>query len=352
MSRLRDKAAAIDFEGLDAEAPVQGGASTAAEAHAPVAPQPRASSRAARFPLSAVSAMSKSIAVEHEVADLRAKVQAFEAGERVVLLDPAKVRPSKWKNRHELAYQTRSFLDLKDEIAAAGVNAQPIKVRPIPPAAGAAPEAQEYELVFGRRRHRACLELGLQVAAIIDSLSDIDSFKAMVRENRNREDLSPWEAGEMYRDALERGLFASRRQLAMALEIDPGNLTRMLQLAMLPPEVISAFPSPLDLQFRWAQPLDEAVAKDPGGVVARAKELAGMDPRPSAKDVFEALSAVGAPAEAQGAKEEVREFLVGEKVVGVWRRDGKGNASLKLKAGVLTPAKEKKLGEFLSRLLE
>lgn len=347
MSRLRDKAAAINFEDLGT--PAAASPAAAAVANAPDGAAKLGSS--ARPLLSGVAAVTRSIAAEHLAADLQAQVDFLQGGQRVVKLDPAKIRPSKWKNRHDLAYQTKAFRELKDEIAAAGGNVQPIKVRPVGKGASEEPvEGQEYELVFGRRRHRACLELGLPVNALIESLGEIDSFKEMVRENRHREDLSPWEAGEMYRDALDRGLFASQRQLALAVEIDPGNLTKMMKLAMLPREVIAAFPSPLDLQFRWAQPLDEAVAKDPDAIVEHAKALAARSPRPNAKEVFDALT--GGDVVGNGSADVSRALMAGEKVVGSWKRDRKGNATLQLKAGALTPAKEKKLADFLSRLFE
>ena len=84
-------------------------------------------------------------------------------------------------------------LALKSEMESAGGNVQAIKVRPIP-----GTEPQEYEIVFGHRRHRACLDLGLEVLATIESIDDKELFKEMDRENRQRADLRPYEQGLMY----------------------------------------------------------------------------------------------------------------------------------------------------------
>lgn len=56
--------------------------------------------------------------------------------------------------------------------------------------------------------------------------------------------------------------------------------------------MIAAFPSPLDIQFRWAQPLSEALQKDPDGVMLRAKEIQGLiqEKALSAGEVFGRLT--------------------------------------------------------------
>ena len=121
---------------------------------------------------SGVEAISQSIAVRHRVLDLEERLQAYEQAGTVLLLDPRKVRQSRWKNRHEDSYNTPEFAQLRREIESAGRNVQPIKVRRV----GEAYELRdEYELVYGRRRHRACLELGLPVAAIVQDVSGLRS---------------------------------------------------------------------------------------------------------------------------------------------------------------------------------
>jgi ParB family chromosome partitioning protein len=134
---------------------------------------------------------------EHTVEVVRADLVAVNAEWEGVLpskkLDPKCVKPSKWANRHDKSFEGPEFAELKSEIESAGGNVQAIKVRPIP---GSSP--QEYEIVFGHRRHRACFELDIPVLATIESIDDKELFKEMDRENRLRADLRPYEQGLMY----------------------------------------------------------------------------------------------------------------------------------------------------------
>lgn len=201
------------------------------------------------------------------------------------LIDPANIVRSRFANRHELNFVGREFERLKGDIRDAGGNIQPISVR----ALAGAPTGSKFEIVFGHRRHQACLEIGLPVLAVVDAVDDRGLFCAMERENRDRKDLSAWEQGMMYRRALDEGLFPSNRKLAEAIGVDLGALGKALDLSGLDAAIVSAFPSPLDLQFRWAKPLKDALARDPDGTLARAAALIAKSPRPSARAVFQFL---------------------------------------------------------------
>jgi ParB family chromosome partitioning protein len=292
---------------------------------------------------SGVAAISHSIGLHHRVQDLEAQVARYEAGKLVVLLDPSRIRPSKWKNRHESSFETPEFAALRTEIESAGGNVQAIKCRPL----GKGDDGEmEYEVVFGRRRLRACQELGLPVAAIVEAMDDVQVFTEMERENRNRRDLSPWEQGMMYKDALDAGLFSSQRRLADALNISQGNLSVALRLSALPAEVVEAFPSPLDLQYRWGTELFDALQRDTARVLTVAGEIAATKPRPSARETLARLvarSQVRAPA--------TRPIVLNGKEVGSLSRDSRGRVDLKVRFVDLSAAGEKKLVEFLERLV-
>ena len=343
---LKNKASMINLSDLDKPA-VPTGAEVSPESTAPSSVTPSSTSdlggvsrRALR---SGVAAIQQSISSIHRIEDLEAENRQLRAAAVVVKLDPRKVRQSKWKNRDERAYATKEFAELKQEISDAGENVQPIKVRRI---AG----TDEFEIVFGRRRLRACLELGLPVNGIIEQLDDAQSFIEMARENRNRADLSPWEQGEMYKDALNSGLFPSQRQLAARLGINQALVSQAISLADLPPLVVRAFSSPLDLQFRFAQLLQDALTKDAGLVTKEAEDLAALQPGISAQAVMNRLLAVGARDDAP--KLYTHEFKVGGKAVGSLVRDRKGGVTLKLRGGTVAAGKEKKLVELVEQLLK
>ena len=217
------------------------------------------------------------------------ELRQWEGAKGVRALDPNQIVRSKFANRHELNYESTEFAVLKDDIASAGRNIQPIKVRPIKDNTGAV----SYEIVFGHRRHEACRQLGIPVHAIVDNLDDQSLFVEMERENRARKDLSAWEQGTMYRRALSSGLFPSNRKLAEAIGADLGSVGKAIALADLPSEIVSAFASPMDLQFRWSKPLKDAVEADSKGVLSRAKLLASTSPKKKATDVFAELIGQG-----------------------------------------------------------
>ena len=125
-------------------------------------------------------------AMTGEIDALRSRLEIFDGAMPAVHLDPALVRPSRWSNRHESVFSSLAFERLLDNVYLAGGNETPILVRQVDSA---------YEIVFGHRRHRACSELGLPVFAVVwvGPMSDLDHFLAMERENRGREDLSPFD---------------------------------------------------------------------------------------------------------------------------------------------------------------
>lgn len=204
---------------------------------------------------------------------------------KALLLDPKTIRASRWVNRHETSFQDANFEELRAEIANAGGNVQPIKVRPArDPGA-----VERYEIVFGHRRHRACLELGLKVAAVVEDVDDQVLWSQMERENRSRAPLSAWEQGMMYQRALDAGLFPSLRQLAASISRDVGDVSKAITIANLPGDVVAAFASPHEIRFADAKPLKDAVALAPEAVAATAKELAKGGARPATK-VIQALT--------------------------------------------------------------
>ncbi|SNT37091.1 chromosome partitioning protein, ParB family [Noviherbaspirillum humi] len=216
---------------------------------------------------------------------LEERLKEYEGVLPVKLLDAEKIVPSRWANRLVDSFQSPEFAQLKQEIASSGGNVQPIKVR------RSSGNDDTYEIVFGHRRHRACAELGLPVLAMVEDIDDQQLFKEMDRENRERADLSPWEQGMMYRRALDEKLFKSQEQLSKELGVDPGNVSKALKLADLDYRIVQAFSSPLDLQYRWAKPLSEALINGKERVLSIAAELIkGGRAGKSAKDIFELLT--------------------------------------------------------------
>lgn len=247
---------------------------------------------------------------------LKSEIEVLKAGTPVLQIDPKLIRASSWANRHEDSFVTDEFLSLKEEIKSAGENIQPIKVRSIDDGS-----AYKYEIVFGHRRHRACLDLEIGVNAIVDNLDEKQLFIQMDRENRQREDLSPYEQGVMYAKAIDTGLFPSIRKLADDIGIDATGVSKTMALAKLPTTILDCFESRIDLQYRWGAAILKVLESEPDLVLARAKDikkqrLAGSTI--SSKSAFELLTG-----KLNGVKpDQGRKVTVGEKSLTITEHKG------------------------------
>lgn len=271
------------------------------------------------------------------------------------------IRRSKWANRSEAEFLTSDFAAFKEEIANAGGNIQPIQVRKVlfrtTPVASEVESSgvvlnntlpDAYEIAYGHRRHQACLELDLPVLCqIVDEMDDRALFEVMDRENRSRKNLSAYDQGRMYVQAIESGLYPSLRKMAEALGVDLGNASKYIQLARLPDSVVKAFPSPFDLAQRWAKPLTDAVAKSSAAVEGRAKEAMERKGSMDASGVFELLIGKAASVTKVSAIE-----IKGKKVASV-KTDKRGRTTVEFEAGSLSSAKQvgltKLVREYLSQ---
>ncbi len=276
-----------------------------------------------------------------KVQDLQDKLRDYEGTQPVRLLDPGKVKASKWANRHESSFENQAFTDLKAEIESSGVNIQPILVRP------SMSESDGFEIIFGHRRHQACLQLGLKVSAVVESMDDKKLFAAMDRENRVRLDLTPYEQGEMYRKALDDGLYPSLRALAQELGVDAGNASKAIAIARLPAQILAAFERPTQIQFRWGAEINAAMQKDPDGVMARAKELRFSSKQLPPAEALDRLLGKTKPVKPQNI-----ELKRKGKVVGQFVRKSDGAVSLALKAGAIDEKAFAALREAVENLLK
>ena len=287
-----------------------------------------------------------------EAEALKARVKSLEEGSPLRKLDPSLIRPSKWANRHEATFHSIEFQELKDEIAAAGGNVQPIKVRPVEVLNGSTPATEQpYEVIFGHRRHRACAELGIPVLAAIEEASDVSLFEQMERENRGRKNLFAWEQGTMYRRALDEGLYSSLRRLADGLGVDVSMVSKSVSLARLPEAIVAAFHSPLDIQYRWAAPLTEALQKDPDGTLLRARAIAQTRGTLSATSILSKL--IGSP-EQVGGKMPTQSIAITKagKVAAKLSSDSRGRAVVRFEAGALPESRHQAFVKAIEAFLK
>ena len=164
-----------------------------------------------------------------DIREERDRLQALVATGAGLDLDPNLIDPSPFPDR--LPDDTDSaFEDFRRLIAQEGQKIA-IQVRKHPQTAG------RYQIVYGHRRWRACLDLRIKVKAIVTALGDAELVVAQGIENASRQDLS-W---------IERALFVDRmdkaeikpKDIRAALSIDDPELARLRQVCRsVPTEII------------------------------------------------------------------------------------------------------------------
>ncbi|MGI4983835.1 MAG: ParB/RepB/Spo0J family partition protein [Janthinobacterium lividum] len=242
---------------------------------------PSFSRRAPRVAMNTVTDFTGELGkVENDLREAREKLALHEGSLPTRKIDPRTIKLSKFANRIDQSLEGADFEAFKQEIANAGGNVQPIKVR--------LTEEGVQEVVFGHRRYRACLELGLPVLATIrENMTDKELFEEMSRENDQRKNLSPYELAMHYKRAIDLKLYRNWSEVAAVLGKTKALLSRYSALAELPKAVVDAFPSPNDIQPKWATTLRRVIDVDADAVVQAAKKARGSGL--NAKLVFEML---------------------------------------------------------------
>ena len=206
------------------------------------------------------------------------RLEAFGEAARIVKRPTIRLKPAEcsvWPgNARDYTlldeYRLRSLID---SILAEGGNRIPAVVRRTPQ--GELP----YELVTGTRRHWAIAWLNanhypdIELVAIIEDLDDEAAFRLADIENREREDISDLERGANYKAAVDRFYGGVQLRMAERLKISKSQLSRYIALTEIPPVLVSAFHSPMDMQAKYAEKL-LPLLRDPA---ARAKLEAVAD---------------------------------------------------------------------------
>jgi ParB family chromosome partitioning protein len=172
--------------------------------------------------------------------------------DRIERMNADFICPSSHANRSELEYETAEFSALKDTIEATGGNVQAIQVRPL--LCGETPHPNfpqaQYVIVYGHRRHMACLLLELPVLThVLQECEDEPFFQNMHHENRERKSLSAFEAGRFYESVMKSENISEQNKLAKLLRTGVSGICESLKVSRLPAEILDIFDSPLDLNI-------------------------------------------------------------------------------------------------------
>jgi len=146
-----------------------------------------------------------------------------------------KIRPSKLNSRLEINIQRLN--ELATSIKEIGL-LEPIVLRPT---------ENEYEVVVGERRYRACQQAGLEkVPAIIRPYSDEEVVQLNLIENVQREDLSAIEKGKVCKYLLDNHpeKYPSQITLAKKIGVSNDSISLWLRAVEIVPQEAQKYVSP------------------------------------------------------------------------------------------------------------
>jgi len=150
-----------------------------------------------------------------------------------------------------------------------------------------------FEVICGARRHfaiswlRANNYTQFKYLVEIRDMTDEEAFRLADIENRDRADISDYERAVDYAEAIK--LYYGGKQKAMAdrLEVTEAWLSRYLNLAKLPVEIVNAFYKKTDIKESHARAIKPIILKpsDKTTVLAKAKEIAALQKTASAGEI-------------------------------------------------------------------
>jgi ParB family chromosome partitioning protein len=102
----------------------------------------------------------------------------------------------------------------------------------------------KYEVIFGRRRHIACLKLGIPFLAIRKQISNIqDAVASQDAENKLRNDVSNYSNAMLYRRLLADNVFKSEKELADKLKFPTSTLNDLMAYSKIPEDIVKEIPN-------------------------------------------------------------------------------------------------------------
>lgn len=196
---------------------------------------------------------------ENRLASLAAGLTVTRVHE---LVDPVRCRIWTGHNRDYSALNEAVCGDLLESLRAQGRQEVPAIVRRVT----GDPDC-EFEVICGARRHWSVTWLRAHdypdFRFLIEprEMSDEEAFRVADLENRSRKDLSDYERAMDYARAVESYYDGSQQRMAERLQVSRSWLSRYLELARLPAEVMAAYGSPHALGISHAAKLAPLLRK-------------------------------------------------------------------------------------------
>lgn len=196
--------------------------------------------------------------------------------DRTEWVDPARCRPWRLHNRDLDHLDEETCRDLIDAFLSAKKQRIPAIVRRL-----VNDPDHEFEIIAGVRRWwtvqwlRAHHHPDFEYLVTIQHVSDEEAFRVSDIENRSRKDISDWERANEYLRALDEFYDGSQSEMAEHLKISRSWLSRLLDVARLPAELVEAFADTHDITVRVARDV-KPLAGDPRALALMVEEGRGI----------------------------------------------------------------------------
>jgi len=223
-------------------------------------------------------------------------------------VDPARCRMWEGHNRDYALLNEDRCADLIESMKAQGRQEMPAIVRRV-----SGDPNFDFEVICGARRHwtiswlRAHNYPEFKFLVDVREIGDEEAFRLADIENRARDDLTDLERARDYLRALDLYYDGRQRTMAERLKVSESWLTRYLDLARVPAEIMRSFANPQELGVRNAiaikallKPEDrKARVFAEAARIAEAREKGGD--APSVLDVIKALGLAADPPKKSGS---------------------------------------------------
>lgn len=174
--------------------------------------------------------------------------------DRTEWVDPARCRPWRLHNRDLDHLDEETCRDLIDAFLSAKKQRIPAIVRRLQN-----DPDHDFEIIAGVRRWwtvqwlRSHHHPDFEYLVTIQHVSDEEAFRVSDIENRSRKDISDWERAKEYMRALNEFYDGSQSEMAEHLKISRSWLSRLLDVARLPAEIVQAFADTHEITVRVAR---------------------------------------------------------------------------------------------------
>lgn len=166
--------------------------------------------------------------------------------QELIYVDPEECEPWKYANRHE--NELGDIEGLIDSIKA-NKQLQPALIRLHPSPHGNI----KYEVIFGRRRHIACLKLGVPFFVIRKNIPNVqDAIASQDAENKLRNDVSHYSNAILYKRLLLDKVFNTEKELADKLRMPLSSFNDLMAYSKIPEDVVQQIPNVHELSKQLA----------------------------------------------------------------------------------------------------